>query len=42
MEFLAKYYWKPYFWSRSYLILTTGEAPIEVIKKYIENQDREG
>src|SRR5690625_304926 len=41
-EFLAKYYWKPYFWSRSYLILTTGEAPIEVIKKYIENQDREG
>ena len=41
-EFLAKYYWKPYFWSRSYLILTTGGAPIEVIKKYIENQDREG
>ncbi|MCF6094497.1 IS200/IS605 family transposase [Microaerobacter geothermalis] len=30
--------WKEYFWSRSYCLLTTGGAPIEVIKKYIENQ----
>ncbi|MFC0470516.1 transposase [Halalkalibacter kiskunsagensis] len=35
------YYWKPYFWSRSYRILTTGGAPIEVIKEYIENQGKE-
>ena len=30
--------WKEYFWSRSFCLLTTGAAPIEVIKKYIENQ----
>lgn len=30
--------WKEYFWSRSFCLLTTGVAPIEVIKKYIENQ----
>ena len=30
--------WKEMFWSRSFCLLTTGEAPINVIKKYIENQ----
>ncbi len=30
--------WKEYFWSRSYCLLTTGGAPIEVIKNYIESQ----
>ena len=30
--------WKEYFWSRSFCLLTTGGAPIEVIRKYIENQ----
>lgn len=30
--------WKEYFWSRSYCLLTTGGAPIDVIKKYIESQ----
>ncbi|WAA12831.1 IS200/IS605 family transposase [Fervidibacillus halotolerans] len=30
--------WKEYFWSRSFCLLTTGGAPIEGIKKYIENQ----
>ncbi|AVF28890.1 IS200/IS605 family transposase [Paenibacillus larvae] len=30
--------WKEYFWSRSFCLLTTGGAPFEVIKKYIENQ----
>jgi len=40
-EHLKKYYWKPYFWSRSYLILTTGGAPVDVIKKYIEEQDQD-
>jgi putative transposase len=29
--------WKEYFWS-SYCLLTTGGAPIEIIKKYIESQ----
>ncbi|ANB59932.1 IS200/IS605 family transposase [Anoxybacteroides amylolyticum] len=31
--------WKEYFWSRSFCLLTTGGAPLEVIKKYIENQE---
>lgn len=35
---LSPFYWKPYFWSRSYMILTTGGATIDVIKKYIEDQ----
>ena len=26
--------WKEYFWSKSYCLLTTGEAPIEIMKKY--------
>ncbi|TCS81793.1 IS200/IS605 family transposase [Tepidibacillus fermentans] len=30
--------WKEYFWSRSFCLLTTGGAPIEVIKQYIEDQ----
>ncbi len=30
--------WKEYFWSRSFCLLTTGGAPIEIIKKYIESQ----
>ncbi|WP_108033179.1 IS200/IS605 family transposase [Trichococcus patagoniensis] len=30
--------WKEMFWSRSFCLLTTGGAPIEVIKRYIENQ----
>ena len=30
--------WEEYFWSQSFCLLTTGRAPIEVIKKYIETQ----
>lgn len=30
--------WKGAFWSKSFCLLTTGGAPIEVIKKYIEKQ----
>lgn len=33
-----KYYWKNYFWSESYLIISTGGAPIKVIQQYIQNQ----
>lgn len=35
---IRKKLWKEYFWSRSYCLLTTGGAPIDVIKKYIESQ----
>lgn len=40
-EHLKPFYWKPFFWSRSYMILTTGGATIETIKSYIENQGKE-
>jgi putative transposase len=30
--------WKENFWSRSFCLLTTGGAPIDVIRKYIESQ----
>jgi REP element-mobilizing transposase RayT len=33
--------WKEYFWSKSFCLLTTGGAPIEVIKRYIESQGKE-
>nr|WP_255640032.1 IS200/IS605 family transposase [Pseudalkalibacillus hwajinpoensis] len=36
--FVRKKLWKEMFWSRSFCLLTTGGSPIEVVKKYIENQ----
>ena len=30
--------WKEYFWSKSYCLITTGGAPIDIVRKYIENQ----
>jgi len=39
-EHLKQYYWKPVLWSRAYCLLTTGGAPLEVIKDYIQNQNR--
>ena len=37
---VRKYLWKEMFWSKSFCLLTTGGAPIEVIKKYIEDQGK--
>ena len=31
--------WKRMFWSRSFCLLTTGDAPIEIIRQYIEEQN---
>lgn len=30
--------WKETFWSQSFCLLTTGGAPLEVVKRYIESQ----
>lgn len=30
--------WREYFWSRSFCLISTGGAPIDVIRKYIESQ----
>ncbi|MFD2761568.1 IS200/IS605 family transposase [Lentibacillus juripiscarius] len=35
---VRKKLWKEMFWSRSFCLLTTGGSPIEIVKKYIENQ----
>ena len=37
---IRKYLWKEYFWSKSYCLVTTGGAPLEVVKRYIENQGK--
>jgi len=39
-EHLSKFYWKPYFWTRAYFIATTGGAPLEIIKQYIQSQEK--
>ena len=38
--YLKKYYWQDNFWNRSYLIISTGGAPIEVIREYIKDQGK--
>ena len=30
--------WNGFFWARSLCLMTTGGAPIEIIRKYIESQ----
>ena len=39
-QHLARFYTKPVLWSRSYCILSSGGAPLEVLKRYIQDQDR--
>lgn len=39
-EHVRKKLWGKHFWSPSYCSVTCGGAPLEVIKKYIENQKR--
>ncbi len=34
---IRKQLWKECFWSRSYCLITTDGAPIDVVRKYIEN-----
>lgn len=36
---IRKRLWKEMFWPRSFCLITTGGAPIAVIKKYIESQE---
>ena len=35
---VRKKLWKEMFWSKSFCLITTGGSPIDVVKKYIENQ----
>ena len=38
---IRKKLWKEMFWSRSFCSLSSGGAPIEIIRQYIENQGKE-
>ena len=38
---IRKFLWKECFWSKSFCLLTTGRAPLEIIKKYIQTQGGE-
>jgi len=38
---IKKELFKEYFWTRSYCLLTSGGAPIEIIKEYIRRQGNE-
>ena len=37
---IKQYLWKSAFWTQSYCLISTGGAPLEVIKEYIKNQGR--
>lgn len=39
-QHLGKYYWKPVLWTRAYCLISAEGAPLEVIKKYIQNQEK--
>ncbi|MGB3652314.1 MAG: IS200/IS605 family transposase [Rivularia sp. (in: cyanobacteria)] len=42
-EEVKKYYWgKVSFWSNSYYVASAGGAPIETLKRYIQNQEAPG
>ncbi|GAV19799.1 putative transposase [Mariprofundus micogutta] len=38
-DYLATFYWKPYFWHRAYYVGTVGNASLETVRKYVENQN---
>jgi REP-associated tyrosine transposase len=38
---LSRIYRKPVFWHRSYCLISSGGAPIEILRKYIEEQGKD-
>ncbi|MET0466860.1 MAG: IS200/IS605 family transposase [Chitinophagaceae bacterium] len=36
----TKFYWKPTLWTRAYCLISTGGAPLDILKEYIQKQDR--
>lgn len=39
VEYLKPFYWKPVFWTGAYFVTSTGGAPLETLKEYIQKQD---
>ena len=42
MDKVKKFLWGSHFWSPSYCVVSTGDASLETVKKYIRDQDRPG
>ena len=40
MPSIARHYWKGVLWSPSYFAASCGGAPLDVVRQYIENQER--
>lgn len=38
---LMPFYWKPFFWKRGFSAVSSGGAPLDVLKQYIEEQGYE-
>ena len=38
-EHLSTYYWKPVLWTRAYCLISTGGAPLSILKEYIQKQE---
>lgn len=39
-EEVRRFYRQPVLWSRSYCVISCGGAPLEIIRRYIEQQER--
>ena len=39
-EHINKFYWKPVFWTGAYCVISAGGAPLDVLRQYIQNQDK--
>jgi putative transposase len=39
-EHINQFYWKPVFWTGAYCVISAGGAPLEVLKSYIQNQQK--
>ncbi|QXX76678.1 IS200/IS605 family transposase [Methylovirgula sp. HY1] len=40
-EHLRRFYRKPVLWSRSYCVISSGGAPLDLLKTYIQNQGKD-
>ena len=38
-DHVNKFYWKPVFWTGAYCVISSGSAPLDVLKQYIQNQE---
>ena len=39
-QYLKRFFWKPYFWSRAYAVSTTGGVNLDKVKEYVLSQEK--